>query len=134
MNTASTLGEAISSASLVLAVLTALYTLWLPDVSDALQIMPKTDVDDRGPQKTQAWRALWSKALPLALATISATAILSPRVLRILKEFCASHTVWQYDDVKALFILTWALLLVLALVASVQLFGLFRKLIELHNR
>jgi hypothetical protein len=134
VNTASNLGEAISSASLVLAVLTALYTLWLPDVSDALKITPKTDLDDRGPQKIQTWRALWSKVLPLALATISATTILTPRVLGILKEFCASHTVWQYDDVKALFILTWALLLLLALVASVQLFGLLRKLKRLHNR
>jgi hypothetical protein len=134
MNTTSNLGEAISAASLVLAVLTALYTLWLPAVSDALKIVPKADKDDRGSQRTQTKRALWSKAFPLAFATISATAILFPRGFAILKEFCASDAVWQYDDVKALFILTWALLLLLALVASAQLVGLVGKLVKLRNR
>lgn len=133
MNTASNLGEAISAASLVLAVLTALYTLWLADVSDALKIIPKDDQDDHRPQRRQIRLALWSKAFPLAFATISATAILFPRGLAILKEFCASDAVWQYDDVKALFILTWALLLLLALVASAQIVGLVGKLEKFRN-
>ncbi|WP_206073828.1 hypothetical protein [Mesorhizobium sophorae] len=65
MSTAEHLSDAISAASLVLAVLAALYTLWLPDVSAALDIVPEPDRDNRGPQRSQVKLALFTKALPL---------------------------------------------------------------------
>lgn len=127
MSTTEHLPDAISAASLVLAVLAALYTLWLPDVSAALAITPKDDEDDRGPQRTQVRTALLTKALPLGLATIAATAILLPRGINIVVEAWVHKGNWAFDDVKAFFVLTLSLMLLLAIVSATQLAGLLAK-------
>jgi hypothetical protein len=75
MSTSDHLSDAISAASLVLAVLAALYTLWLPDVTAALDLKPAVDPDDRGPQRAKIVSAILSKALPLAFAAIASIAI-----------------------------------------------------------
>lgn len=125
------LPEAISAASLVLAVLAALYTLWLPAVSSALIITPADDKEDRGPQRTEVVTVLFTKALPLAGATLAATLILLPRGIAIVAETCMRWREWAFDDVKGLFVLTLSLMLLLALVSSVQLIGLLTKLKEI---
>lgn len=124
MNAGDQLGEAIAAASLVLAVLTALYTLWFNDVSKALGLKPETDPNDRKPQRDQVMHALYSKALPLSIATCSATLILMPRGFLILHNFWDNRATWMFDDVEALFILTLALLILLAFVTVTQLIGL----------
>lgn len=132
MNPSDHLSDAISAASLVLAVLAALYSLWLGDVNAALAITPKTDPDDRKPQRKQATSALLSKALPLMVATASAALVLGPRSFAILCEAYQHHADWPFDDVKALFVLTSALLAVLAIVATVQTAAVLGKRSELR--
>jgi hypothetical protein len=112
---------------LALAVLAALYTLWLPDVSAALEITPETDVDDRGPQRRQVRIVLLTKALPLAFATVAAALILLPRGIAIVLETWTRWRDWGFDDVKALFVLTLLLMLLLAMVSTAQLIALFMK-------
>jgi len=131
VNPADHLSDAISAASLVLAVLAALYSLWLQEVNAALAITPKTDRDDRKPQRKQATDALLTKALPLMVATISAVLVLAPRTLAILCEALRHRWDWVFDDVKALFVLTSALLAILAIVATVQSVALIAKRREL---
>ena len=125
------LSDAISAASLVLAVLAALYSLWLNEVNAELAITPKPDPDDRGPQLKQATSVLCTKALPLMVATISAAIILAPRSFAILCEAYHHHADQSFDDVKALFLLTSALLAVLGIVATVQFVALASKRNEL---
>jgi hypothetical protein len=132
MNPSDHLSDAVSAASLVLAVLAALYSLWLGDVNAALAIIPKPDRDDRTPQRKQATAVLLTKALPLMVATVSAALILGPRSVAILGEVYEHHADRQFDDVKALFVLTSALLGVLAIVAAVQTAGLLGKRSELR--
>ncbi|NTF46619.1 hypothetical protein [Rhizobium rhizogenes] len=127
MNTSEHLADAISAASLVLAVLAALYTLWLPAVNAALEITRETDPDDRDPQRKQVKSALLTKALPLAAATIVSTGILLPRGLAIIMEAWDHHADWAFDDVKAFFVLTLALMLLLAIVSICQIVALVRK-------
>lgn len=127
MNPSDHLSDAISAASLVLAVLTALYTLWLGDVNAALALEPKPDRDDRAPQRAQVKSAIFTKAVPLGGATIAAFLILAPRTLAILREVYYHHADWAFDDVKALFVLTDTLLALLAIVAVVQLVALIGK-------
>ena len=127
MNPSDHLSDAISAASLVLAVLAALYSLWLGEVNAALAITPKPDPDDRAPQLKQATSALCTKALPLMLATISAAIVLAPRSCAILREVYRHHADRPFDDVKALFVLTSALLAILSVVATVQFVALFSK-------
>lgn len=131
MSASERLPDAISAASLVLAVLAALYTLWLSDVSAALAIAPKDDQDDRGPQRAQVMLALRAKALPLGLATVASTMILLPRGIGILAEAWAHWREWCFDDVKALFVLTLSLILLLASVSAAQVVGLIAKRIEI---
>lgn len=132
MNPSDHLSDAVSAASLVLAVLAALYSLWLGDVNAALAIIPKPDRDDRTPQRKQATAVLLTKALPLMVATVSAALILGPRSVAILGEVYEHHADRPFDDVKALFVLTSALLVVLAIVAAVQTAGLLGKRSELR--
>ncbi|WP_018075968.1 hypothetical protein [Novosphingobium nitrogenifigens] len=127
MSTTEHLPDAISAASLVLAVLAALYTLWLPAVSAALAITPADDKEDRGPQRAQVVTALFTKALPLAGATLAATLILLPRGIAIVVEAWMRWREWGFDDVKGFFVLTLSLMLLLALVSSMQLIGLLKK-------
>lgn len=134
MSTTAQLGEAISAASLVLAVLAALYTLWLHDVSAALSTKPEQDKDDRGPQRDKVLSALLTKAFPLTLATVAAFLILSPRATSIIKEVVCAENSWQFNDVKALFVLTWALIFLLAVVATSQTVGLIKTLRMLGSR
>lgn len=132
MNPSDHLSDAVSAASLVLAVLAALYSLWLGDVNAALAIIPKPDRDDRTPQRKQATAVLLTKALPLLVATVSAALILGSRSVAILGEVYEHHADRPFDDVKALFVLTSALLVVLAIVAAVQTAGLLGKRSELR--
>ena len=131
MTTPGDLSDAITAAGLVLAVLAVLYTLWLPDVGAALAIIPLPDEDDRGPQRAQVMRALLAKALPLGIATVAATLILLPRGIVIVEEALAHGGTWAYDDIKAMFVLTLALLVVLAIVACAQVYGLVMKRVSL---
>lgn len=127
MSSSDHLPDAISAASLVLAVLAALYTLWLPAVSAALAITRAADKDDRGPQRAQVVTALLTKALPLAGATLAATLILLPRGIAIIAEASTRWREWGFDDVKSFFVLTLSLMLMLAIVSATQLIGLLAK-------
>lgn len=120
------LAEVISAASLVLAGLAALYTLWLPEVAEARKITPEGDPNNRAPQKLVAGRALWSKAFPLVLASGFIVAILLPRGLMILCEVGAHGHEWAYDDIKAMFMLMLALFSFLAGAAIIQFFDLLK--------
>jgi hypothetical protein len=121
------LSDAVSAASLVLAVLAALYTLWLPAVSDALGIEPKTDKDDREPQRKQVAMAIRTKAVPLATTTVAASLILLPRGILVVAEAATHWREWSFNDVKALFVLTSVLMVVLASVSVAQLIKLIGK-------
>ena len=131
MSTSEQLPDAISAASLVLAILAALYTLWLPTVTAALDATPASDPDDRGPQRKQVMSALLTKALPLAFATMASTAILLPRGIAILREIWEHHAEWAFNDVKAFFVLTLVLMLLLAAVSFSQLVRLVVKRVQL---
>ncbi|NTE56406.1 hypothetical protein G6M78_15115 [Agrobacterium tumefaciens] len=130
MSTSDHLSDAISAASLVLAVLAALYTLWLPAVTTALDLKPASDPDDRGPQRGKIMSAILTKAMPLSLAAIASISILAPRGAAIIVEIWHHHAEWAFDDVKAMFVLTLALMLLLAIVSVTQLVRLVAKYIE----
>ncbi len=126
--------HAISAASLVLAVLAALYTLWLADIGRALALKGEPDSTNRGPQKTQVVSALLTKGLPLAVTSVVAAGIMLPRSLLILQEALSHWRVWRFDDVKAMFVLTTALLLLLAVVSAAQAWRLLEKRLELGRK
>ena len=133
MNPSDNLDQAISAASLVLAVLAALYTLWLGEVGRALDLDPKPDKANRKPQEDQVLSALYTKGLPLFAASLAAVCIMSWRTWLILAECLAHWRDWAYDDVKALFVLTTVLLFIIFIAAAAQAWRLFKKGLELRN-
>lgn len=133
MSTSDHLSDAISAASLVLAVLAALYTLWLPAVTAALDLKPAPDPDDRDPQRAKIMSAVITKAMPLSLAATASIAILAPRGAAIIVEIWHHHAEWSFDDVKAMFILTLALMLLLTIVSVMQLIRLVAKHVEMSS-
>lgn len=134
MSPSENLPDVISAASLVLAVLAALYTLWLPNVSAGLEVKPEPDKSNRKPQYEQVEAVLRTKALPLCIATLATVSILSPRCLTILCETLQNAAEGSFSDVKALFILTFSLTLLLAIVSIAQVIRLYGKLKELDYK
>lgn len=126
--------HAISAASLVLAVLAALYTLWLAEIGRALALKCEPDSTNRGPQKSHVVSALLTKGLPLAVTSVVAAGIMLPRSLLILQEALSHWSAWRFDDVKAMLVLTTALLLMLAVVSVAQAWRLLEKRLELGRK
>lgn len=133
MNPAHDLDQAISAASLVLAVLAALYTLWLGEVGRVLAIEPDPDIQNRKPQKKTVTWAFLTKGLPLFLASGAAVGVIAPRTTTILEEVASHGAEWGFDDVKAFFVLTAALLAIITLVAAGQAFRLLAKRLDLNG-
>lgn len=123
--------HAISAASLVLAVLAAFYSLWLGEVSKALAVVGEPDKANRGPQKTLVVSTLLTKGLPLSGASLFAAGIMVPRSWSIVCEAMSHWRVWAFDDVKAMLVLTAALLCLLFIVTAIQAWRLLMKRLEL---
>ena len=133
MNPSVNLDQAISGASLVLAVLAALYTLWLGEVNRALELDPEPDTTNRASQQDQVWSALFTKGLPLFAASLAAACVMSWRTYLIVAECFAHWRAWDYDDVKALFVLTSVLLFTIFMAAAAQAWCLFKKGLDLRE-
>jgi hypothetical protein len=109
----------ISTASLLLAVVTALMGFWYADVVRAIdETEPKLPFEKKTLGKKIA-PVFWSKALPLALGSVLIAAIFLCRAVGIVLEAMnALGTEATYNDMKAAFVATEALMLLLAIVTA----------------
>ena len=125
--------HAISAASLVLAVLAALYTLWLGEVTRALDAPVAADRDNRGGAKKLVRQALLTKAAPLFAASLAAAAIMVPRSWSIVMQAALHGRGTPFNDVKAFFLLTAVLLAILCWVSCGQILRLRKKARDLET-
>lgn len=105
----------IATASLLLAVATALMGFWYADVASAIdETEPRLPAERRTLRKALA-RIFWGKAFPLTLGAVAIALVFVGRAWCIVRESWAlAGTDWVYDDMQAAFVVTEILMLLLA--------------------
>lgn len=113
----SDVSDVISTASLLLAVVTALMGFWYADVTNAIDETEPTLPKERERAGKRIAPVFWAKALPLALGSVVIASVFLWRAWNIALEALRSFgTGAKYDDLKAAFVATEALMLLLAIV------------------
>jgi len=132
MTSAAQIADVLSGASLLMAVLAALFAIWQPDITKALQATVKLDPANRGPERALVSSALW-RVIPLLIVTAAAIALLGPRCLSIacVTVACAigyaGRDGCRLDEAAGLLFLTEVLLVILVVAISRQAGALIQK-------
>jgi len=112
------MGDLLSAASLLLTVLTVLYSLWLPEITAASNSV----VDPHPENRTEAYRAsrsvFLSKALMLCLAAFALIATMTPPAIAIMYRpmyHPFADKLDSYDAVATIFVVVFAVLILLTL-------------------
>lgn len=122
--------DALAASALVLAILAALFSVWMPDVAAAMSEKGSTDKDNNGPLKTRLKLIVRTRLYPLFAAGLATAIILLPRCWGIVRSpwTCTPWDQCHYDDVQALMLLTVLLLLLLCIALLVQIISVRKKL------
>jgi hypothetical protein len=100
-------GDVLAAASLLLAILAVLYSLWYGDIGRALSVEIPTHLEDAGPQRREVREAIKTRAAPLAIAALVLLLVFLPEAIRLLVHWvrrAAEHGLWHqvrsYDPVE----------------------------------
>lgn len=123
----------IATASLLLAVVTALMSIWFADVTRAIDEKDPKLPADRKTLRKRLTPILWSKSLPLAIGSTMIAGVFANRLLEIVRSslMLRGHN-WHYDDMKAAFVATELMLFALAIVTVVLAIRLAVKCLGLR--
>lgn len=136
---AASISDVLSGASLVMAVLAAVFALWQPEINKALDAEVKPDKENRVPEKKLVCQMKWTRVLPLLLVTMLAALLLVERSMWIVRHAlscttgCARTGECYFDEAAGLLLLTETLLLILALAMGMQLKALNDKRDDLEK-
>jgi hypothetical protein len=121
----------IATASLLLAVVAALFSMWYGEISDAVSMSNATGKVAREVIRRSVWKVLAGKAIPLTIAcALNALVFARRAVLAALSSLSLYGKNWRYDDLKAAFLLTEVMMIALALFSSWLVIKLVGKLID----
>jgi hypothetical protein len=122
--------DALAASALVLAILAALFSVWMPDVATALAEKGSTDKKNNEPLKTRLRVIARTRLYPLLAAGLTTAIILLPRCYGIVWSpwTCTPWDQCHYDDVQALMLLTVVLLILLCVALVVQVLSVRKKL------
>jgi len=103
------MSDLLSAASLFLAVIGLLYSVWYGEITSAIALTAPKHKDDRGPVIRQTKTAYQTRACPLAIASLTLAIVLIPDLVSV--AVSAFSTVSQegvaaikrFDAVRALF-------------------------------
>ena len=130
-------GDLLSAASLLVTVLSLLYSTWYGEINDARKSRIPLQPDDRAPVIDVVHTTLWSRAVPLIVAAALLTAALAPTTLEVLQDTLhvwlttPSHS--QYDPVQACFVGVFVVTVVLTVLTASAARSLRRLLRELRK-
>ncbi|WP_156351352.1 hypothetical protein [Sphingomonas sp. Leaf25] len=122
--------DALAASALVLAILAALFSVWMPDVAAVMAEKGSTDKDNNGPLRTKLKLIARTRLYPLFAAALTTAIILLPRCWGIIRSpwTCTPWDRCHYDDVQALMLLTVLLLILLCVALIVQIMSVQKKL------
>lgn len=126
--------DVIASVSLLLALVAALFGIWYAEINDALEVEVPEGRTARNVARRKVSPVLGNKALPLAAAAMAISGVFLPRAVAITwTSVSLLGSDWKYDDLLAAFLLTEAILLILAIVTvsrALRLMGIWIALIR----
>ena len=126
------MGDVLGAASLMATVVAILYSLWYPEISDVFRLEWREFHADRKAQLPTIKRALWAKAVPLALVSALPALVFAPDVSRVvvdaLRDIGQGRTSITYDSVRAALVGVYVLIVLLVVVAIVQAMRVWRLL------
>lgn len=129
---ASVNSDVIASASLLMALVAALFGLWYVEIDRALGEQAREGAVARKVVRDRVGLVLWNKALPLAGSATAVAAVFLPRALAIgTSSISLIGKEWRYDDLMAAFLLTELVLVALAILTALRAARLFNKWITL---
>ena len=80
------MGDLLSAASLILAVVGMLYSLWYPEIQKALDEQIPKFKEDRIKINKAIGGVLWTRSLPLAILALIVSLIFTPDTLKVSYE------------------------------------------------
>jgi len=104
------MSDLLSAASLILAIIAVIYSLWYPAIEHALLLPVSSHAADNRKNHAEARRMFFQKALPLCVATALAVAVFGPNAISICIVSCqvaaeqGFHAIATYDAVRAAFV------------------------------
>ena len=100
-------GDVLAAASLLLAILAVLHSLWYGDIGAALRVEIPTHLEDAAPQRRQVHEAIKTRAAPLAIAALVLLVVFLPEAIRLViswgqrvRDYGLWHEVKSYDPVE----------------------------------
>jgi hypothetical protein len=121
-------GDLLSAASLLVASVGLLFSVWQPEITSALAVSNKGLRADRGPRITQVKQALLYRALPLLLAVLLIVLTCLPPAVAAIVHALTDDFGHSYDPINAMFVSVWLLAVGLGVVVGAQLRKLYSKL------
>ncbi|WP_207148513.1 hypothetical protein [Thiococcus pfennigii] len=125
------MNELLTAASVLLAIVGVLYALWHDDIKAALaKEMPKHK-EDRGRFISKLSSVLWSRAIPLAIASLSVGLVFFPPCIQLVRE---SFSLYQslgfanlanYDAIATSLVLVEVFVLTLAVQSVISAYKLW---------
>lgn len=110
-------GDVIATASLLLAVVAVLFSLWYAEIEKAIGVAEPEHKGAKRARRNEIKPALY-KALPLSVVATAIAAVFLPRAVDIAYAsaglFSKGWGAWRYDDLKMAFLLTEGILVLLA--------------------
>lgn len=128
------MNELLTAASVLLAITGVLYALWHDDIVNAISMVMPQHKEDRGEFDKKLKSALWSRAIPLFIATVCIMLVyLPPSIGIILSSFQGYRSLGleylqNYDPIATSFVLVEVFTSVLAIQSVVYVSKLLFKL------
>lgn len=118
-----TIADALSAAGLLLAMIALIFGAWWPQLAKAADFSFADSKPNRKEQRGPIYATLFGQAVPLAIGAFCAALIFLPRALGLIEEAmaCGCFELNRLDDVAAAFVVSEALLILIACAALVQL-------------
>lgn len=133
------MGDLLSAASLLLAVVGIFFGLWYGEITESLALSISPHIEDRPPERRRVKVALYGKALPIALTSVPSTLIFLPDGIFIVSDAIAfvlsspCKALASYDAVRTTFCFIVLLLAGLGAYATILVIRLRHKLAEIDG-
>lgn len=113
-----------------MAISAILFSLWYGDISKSIEISPKSHSEDNVAAKQLVTTTILTKALPVAIMTLSVALIFLPDAIKIIKESfliysSRENALYRYDAVQTAYCFVTILSIALAGYMFVLVFKLF---------
>lgn len=131
------MSDLLSAASLLMAVIAIIYSLWYPELTEQLSITPKQHREDNAAACQSLRVALIGKATPLTILALLIAMTFLPGALEIAHEAISTYrdhgagAIHRYNAVKMAYFLVSVVSVALSFyitALSIKLFRLWRRL------